>query len=179
MPKIVSKHPDVKLNICGGISNVKYYNKVIQTSKKLGVYDNLVFHKIVDRKKLVDLLNTSISLVIPSFQETTPTVICQAMAASRVPVASNVGGITGMIENNVTGYLIDPTDPDDIAGRLNELLDNPSKACKMGIEAKMSPFRNMKDIWLLNHYWIFSETTLASWNEIIIYVRLLRSIINE
>ena len=136
LPAVVARHPDVKLNVCGGVADLAYYDAIVRTAEQLGVTGNLVFHNIVDRNKLVELLEASVALVIPSFQETTPTVICQAMAASRVPVASPVGGIPGMIDDGVTGYLVDPNDSRALAERLVELLSSPAKAKAMGLAAR-------------------------------------------
>jgi len=137
LPAVAARHPDVKLNVCGNIVDKTYYKNVVQTANDTGVVEHLVFHDLVDRNKLAELLEASVALVIPSFQETTPTVICQTMAASRVPVASRVGGIPGMIDDGVTGYLVDPSDPDTIADRLISLLDDPVRAREMGNAAKI------------------------------------------
>lgn len=137
LPAVLARHPDAKLNVCGGISDRAYYQKVLETARQLNVKDNIEFHGIVDRHRLVELLEASVALVLPAYQETTPTVICQAMAASRVAVASAAGGIPGMIDDGVTGYLVDPNDPSSMADRLNRLLDDPDRAREIGRAARI------------------------------------------
>jgi len=136
MPLVLEKHPDAKLTVCGGVVDRAYYNRIARVVEAHGMRESVRFHGVVDREKLVGFLDESVGLVIPSRQETTPTVICQAMAAGRVPIATPVGGVPEMIDDGVTGFLVDADDPLPLAARLIELLDDPAKVASMGEAGK-------------------------------------------
>ncbi len=69
---------------------------------------------------------------LTSFYEGMPNVILEAMAAARPVVATRVGGVPELVEDGVTGYLIEPGDVDGFASAVRRLLDDPGLAEKMG-----------------------------------------------
>ena len=56
----------------------------------------------------------------------------EAMAASRPVVASFWGGPSDVVEDGVTGFLVNPLQVDVMAGRIGRLLDDPERAAAMG-----------------------------------------------
>lgn len=62
-------------------------------------------------------------------------VVIEAMAEARPVVASVLGAPPEIIQDGVEGYLVDPRDPGAMAGRIIELLGNPTLATEMGIRA--------------------------------------------
>jgi len=70
--------------------------------------------------------------VLPSFYEGLPLTILEAMAAGLATVASNVGGIPEAIEDGVTGLLVSPGDPRQLAEALSLLLNNTAKRARIG-----------------------------------------------
>ena len=136
LPTVLAKHPDAILHVCGGVIQQEYMARIQQFIDSHGIGGSVVFHGVVDRNKLCELLDQSISLVLPSYQETSPGVICQAMAAGRVPIASFAGGIPEMIDEGHTGYLVEADDSDTLAERLIDLMNDFDKAKAMGAAAK-------------------------------------------
>jgi len=61
--------------------------------------------------------------------------IVEAMACGKPVVATAIGGIPELIENESTGYLVPPGDSTAMAQRIQQLLDNPSLALQMGKQA--------------------------------------------
>jgi len=136
MPAIVHRHPDAVLYVCGGVSDKRYKADLDDFIAGEGIGEAVGFLGVVDRYRLAELLGQSVSLVLPSYQETMPGVICQAMAAGRVPVVSPVGGVPELVEDGLTGFLVDADDSDTLARRLVELLDDFGKARQMGAAAR-------------------------------------------
>jgi glycosyltransferase involved in cell wall biosynthesis len=61
-------------------------------------------------------------LVAPSRQEPFGTVLAEAMAVGTPVVATRVGGLAEVVEDGVTGRLVAPGRPDELAGAIREVL---------------------------------------------------------
>ena len=64
--------------------------------------------------------------VFPSFAEAFPISWLEAMAKEKSIVASNIGWAKESIENNISGFLVNPLNHKIFANRINELLLNES-----------------------------------------------------
>ena len=60
----------------------------------------------------------------------------EAMAAAKPLIATNLGGPREMIENDHTGILIPPKDPDTLAEKICELLQSQALRMKLGENAR-------------------------------------------
>lgn len=67
-----------------------------------------------------------------SITECLPMALLEAMACARPAVCTEVGGITEVVEDGETGYLVPPRDPARLADRLIYLLSHPQRARDMG-----------------------------------------------
>ena len=63
----------------------------------------------------------------PSYREAQGLTILEAMALSRPVVASNVGGIPEMVEDGVTGLLVEPHDAEALTTAIVRLLTDTGK----------------------------------------------------
>jgi len=59
-------------------------------------------------------------------------VIAEAMAYRRPIIATRVGGIPELVSDGETGYLIDRGDVDDLASKILDLAENPTKRLQLG-----------------------------------------------
>jgi len=76
-------------------------------------------------------------LILPSYaHEGIPQIILQAQAMARGVVATTVGGIPEVVEDNVTGLLIPPRNPEALAEKIAALLDNPDLRARLGKTAR-------------------------------------------
>jgi glycosyltransferase involved in cell wall biosynthesis len=65
---------------------------------------------------------------LPSLQQGLGVVMLEAMALGRPVIASGVGGVVSVIEDNVTGLIVPPSDSRSLAERIMELLNNREHA---------------------------------------------------
>jgi glycosyltransferase involved in cell wall biosynthesis len=73
--------------------------------------------------------------VLPSYSEGLPRVIYEAMAAGLPVVASSVSGIPEIVQESVTGFLVQPGDENALAERMQWVLRHPIDAREMGRRA--------------------------------------------
>jgi glycosyltransferase involved in cell wall biosynthesis len=72
-------------------------------------------------------------LVAPSHQEPFGTVLAEAMAVGTPVVATRVGGLAEVVDDGVTGRLVEPGDPAALAAAVSEVL---SRHAEMGAAAR-------------------------------------------
>lgn len=59
-----------------------------------------------------------------------------AMALGRPVVVTDAPGVRDYVEHGVTGFVVAPDDPDELAGTINMLLATPNTAARVGAAAK-------------------------------------------
>lgn len=75
-------------------------------------------------------------LVCASHVEPFGRCLIEAMACELPVVATRVGGIPEVVDDGVTGLLVDPKAPDQLADAVQKLLANPSQRRRMGRAAR-------------------------------------------
>ena len=91
----------------------------------------IVTHGLQDRVHLLgrrldtgNIFAATDVFAMPSLWEGTPLALIEAMLASKPSVASSIGGIPEMIDDEVHGLLVPPTDTAALAGALRRLVDD-------------------------------------------------------
>ncbi len=93
--------------------------------------DRVKLAGFVDEKKLVSLYNSSDVFVLASHYEPFGMVALEAMA-SRIPVVvSDVGGLSEIVEDGITGVKVPASDPRALAEGILRVLDDPELAEQM------------------------------------------------
>jgi glycogen(starch) synthase len=125
MPKILAARPDAKLVVAGtGGSLMSARGRAIE----LGLGDKALFTGFIpddDRDRLFRVADVA---AFPSLYEPFGIVALEAMAA-RVPVvASSVGGLADVVENDRTGLTVYPDSVDSLVWGITQTLDHPDWA---------------------------------------------------
>jgi len=76
------------------------------------------------------------SFVIPSHSEGISNALLEAMAMGIPAVATNVGGNAEVVDDSVTGILVEARNPEAIAQGMLKLVNNPETLVKMGIASR-------------------------------------------
>jgi glycosyltransferase involved in cell wall biosynthesis len=84
--------------------------------------------------EIIDYYSASDLSILPSLMEATSISGLEAMAASLPLVGTNVGGIPILIKDGINGYLCKSEDPEDLAKKIDKLLD--SDIIQMGNQSK-------------------------------------------
>jgi len=120
-PAVVAAVPDATLLVVGEGSRRDALEEQV---RELGIADRVVF---TGRRDDVPAVTAALDVaVLPSYREALGLSVLEAMALSRPVVASAVGGIPEMIEDEVTGLLVPPRDPAALSAAIIRLLrDHP------------------------------------------------------
>jgi glycosyltransferase involved in cell wall biosynthesis len=120
-PVVLSAVPSARLLIIGEGSERDSLEAQVAS---LGIEDRVVF---TGRREDVPAVTAALDVaVLPSYREAQGLSVLEAMALGRPVIASRVGGIPEMIEDGVSGLLVEPHDCDALAAGIVRLLtDHP------------------------------------------------------
>lgn len=104
------------------IGNGPLRTELEELARHLGITDRTAF--MGERSDIADILSRLDVLVLPSFSESSPNVIGEAMAAGVPVVATRVGGIPELIDHGNTGLLVPNGDEAALANGLEYCLRN-------------------------------------------------------
>ena len=90
----------------------------------------------VSRDELARLYDRAAVVVCPSRREGFGLACAEAMAHGRAVVASAVGGLTDLVEHEVTGLLVPPRDPPALRAAIDRLLGDPDLRSRLGAAGK-------------------------------------------
>jgi D-inositol-3-phosphate glycosyltransferase len=104
--------------------------------RERGLESRVRFLGAVPPRRLADLYALAEVCVVPSHTESFGLVALEAQASGTPVVATAVGGLVDVVEDGVTGFLIEGRDPTAFAGRIGELLESPTLRERMGTAAR-------------------------------------------
>lgn len=110
----------------GGIGETE---RLMEEIDKLHLEEIVGFEGWIDGQRKEELLNLCQVFLLPSYVEGLPISILEAMTYGEVVVASRVGGIPEII-NEQTGQLIEPGNVDELGKTLTRLVTIPSETLK-------------------------------------------------
>jgi glycosyltransferase involved in cell wall biosynthesis len=84
------------------------------------------------RSDLAEVYSALDLVVCCSLNEGTPVSVIEASAAGRPVIGTRVGGMPSVIEDGVTGVLVRPGDPTDLAAAITRVLTDPHLARDLG-----------------------------------------------
>jgi alpha-maltose-1-phosphate synthase len=88
--------------------------------------------EMVPVDEVMQLYSHASVFVCPSVYEPFGLINLEAMACGTPVVASAVGGILEVVQDGVTGFLVEPGRPDQLAEKIGRLLADPAQARSMG-----------------------------------------------
>lgn len=129
-------------------------NQMLQNlSTNLEIRDKVLFvGKRLDLENFYSLFDV---FVLSSRNEGFGTVILEAMQSDVPVVATSVGGVPEIVTHGVTGLLVPPESPHELAAAVMKLLQNPSLARNLAEEARKhaSRFSPAKYVQTLQDYY--------------------------
>jgi len=99
-----------------------------------------------------DLLSTVDLFVFPTYypNEGHPWVIVEAMAAGLPIISTDQGAITESVIDGVNGFIVEPRHPEQIAEKIQYLIEHPEIRQKMGEESRRLYLENLTEGKMVN-----------------------------
>ncbi|WP_457619054.1 glycosyltransferase family 4 protein [Lutibacter sp.] len=94
--------------------------------------EQVILHKTIPHEELISLVHAIDISVITSTSEGFPLAPAEAMALAKPVIATNVGGVTDLIENGVSGLLVPSGDAVSLADKIAQLMTNPKLREQLG-----------------------------------------------
>lgn len=127
-PEILEHIPDAVFYIAGDGPQLENIKGLIR-DRSLESRVLLLGH----REDIPEVMASLDIIVHPSYgHEGVPQTLLQALAMKRPVVASDTGAIKEIVIDNKTGFLIEPGNPEQIAGKVTELYRHPELRARFG-----------------------------------------------
>jgi glycosyltransferase involved in cell wall biosynthesis len=131
-PRIVATVPEARLHIAGGQRDSAHVALVRRKIDELDLRDRVTMLGQLGADAMLEEYRRASVLALPSRQESSPMAIGEAMAVGVPVVATRVGGIPDLVEDGVTGHLVEPGDVVGLATRIADVLRDPAARAALG-----------------------------------------------
>lgn len=133
-----SSIPDVVLRVAGEPSDGPYAAAVRDRIAALGLRESVTLLGGLTPEQLAEEYRRAALLVLPSGQETSPMAIGEAMAAGVPVIATRTGGIPCLVDEGITGFVVEIGDVDALSVRIAEVLGNETTRKALSSAARAS-----------------------------------------
>lgn len=139
--KIVEQKPEVQLILIGKdandiISGEDSTWKIMQQLFSEAAHKKVSYLGSVSYEEIKTHIEKANVCIFPSYAEALPVSWLEAMAMQKAIVASNIGWANEMITDGEEGFLVHPTNHEQFANRILELLESSSLVSKLGMQAR-------------------------------------------
>jgi glycosyltransferase involved in cell wall biosynthesis len=164
MEKVKTVCPDFKLVIAGVLSDTQYFESLQKDIKDRGLDQNITLLTNLSFDEILKTYKSASLFVLHSEEESQGIVFCEAMAAGKPIVATNVGGIPWVVENEVNGLLSDYGDIDTFAKNIIRLFGNENRCKEM---AETNRIQSQKYNWkiIANEIVVLYSSIIKSTNQ--------------
>jgi len=107
-------------------------NELMAQAEMLGLEEKMIMTGRLPKEEVYKLYGIIDVVAVPSRHEGFGLIAAEGMAASRPVVASRVGGLTEIVEDGVTGILVERHNYRELAAAILQCLNKPEFAAKLG-----------------------------------------------
>ena len=158
----IGEKKDLQLLIVGGDADSDgELSRLRSLASELGIEEMVTFWGAVEHEKIPLLYNAADICVIASYHESFSLVAVEALASGTPVVAPRVGGLSTVITDGETGYLIDNRSIEGFTRHLQRLLGDDELRQRMGHAARPSVMKYAWPIVARQVLSIYEELTTA------------------
>ncbi len=128
--KVIARHGETIIVLLGA---GELLGELERQAARLGIGENVRFAGWQpDAARIMSAFDL---FAFPSFNEGMGKALVEAMALGKPVVASRIGGITDLIDDGVSGFLVPAAEPEALADRILYILENPETGRRMAKRA--------------------------------------------
>ncbi len=131
VPLILNEYPHTQFALVGDGPDREWLEHL---TDQLGISDRVMFAGA--NTELADMISILDIVVIPSIWESVPKILLEAMWLEKPVIASRVGDIPEILDDNITGLLVPCRNPQEIKMAVVRLLRDRELSRKMGKEGR-------------------------------------------
>jgi glycosyltransferase involved in cell wall biosynthesis len=129
LPEVIKAVPDVFYLVVG---EGDLQPRLVELARENLIQDRVIFPGAVQVKQLRAYYSRADVYVMPSRQEGFGIVFLEAMFFGKPVIAAKHGGAPEIVQEGLTGFLVDPDDLKGLTARLIQLLQDEALRAKMG-----------------------------------------------
>jgi glycosyltransferase involved in cell wall biosynthesis len=137
-PTVLTYFPETRFRIVGSamFGEQEYEQSLQNLATKLGIADRVEFVPFTTE---IEKIYESLGILVHASKLPEPfgQVVAEGMATGLPVVAARAGGVVEIVDDGITGILIEPSDPPALSQAILMLLMNPSAAVAMGNRARL------------------------------------------
>jgi glycosyltransferase involved in cell wall biosynthesis len=134
--RVRSQFSAAQLRLAGRTGDAAYERELRAYLAAQGMESNVAFLGLLDTPAMLREYAACSLVVLPSRQEVLPMTVIEAMAAGIPVVATRAGGLGDLIEDGVTGSLVEVGDDAGMTAAIVQLLGDEDMRRRMGEEGK-------------------------------------------
>ena len=118
--RLTQVYPDILVYMAGDGEITQVKNLI----NKKNLNKNIEIMGWINFEEKIKLLKKVCTVLLPSYNEGLPMTILEGMAAGKVIISTNVGGIPELVENNINGLIINPGDIDALYESMRRIIED-------------------------------------------------------
>lgn len=134
--RITLRTPNIYFDLAGVPSPPSESGKINKLITARGLADRIILHGTIQGQEKIRFFQQGDILVLPSYRESFGIAVLEGMAAGMPIVATRIGILPDIVEDNVTGYLVMPGDTATLADAILSLFYSPEKRYFMGLDGR-------------------------------------------
>ena len=131
--RLIKSYPNIRLRLVGDGPDRDGLALMIAGN---GLSEYVTLEGSVNQDRIRDYYDQADIFVLASFAEGVPVVLMEAMAMQIPCISTFVAGIPELIRNGIDGILVAPSDDRDLAGAIQQLVDDPDLRRRLGVAGR-------------------------------------------
>ena len=141
IPLVLKAKPSVEFWLVSGedakTGSIQFYRNELERTLPSELWNNVRLFEGVSHEQLSAYYAACSLFVGPSKYESFGIVYIEAMAWGKPVIACRVGGVPEVVQDGITGYLVAPNSPEQLATTVLQLLNCPERLATMGRNARV------------------------------------------
>lgn len=129
---VAPEFPQMRLEVLGMAADMRYRAEMEALAGSSALAGRVSFREKVSRPELLEELRRAWLVTVPEqWENMSPVILTEAMAAGACVLASRVGGVPQFVQDGIHGLLATRDDPDDFARQMRWAMQNPARVLLM------------------------------------------------